>query len=305
MTVGEVVEPIGTDELVPELRRASWMRGLRMRVGAANQNKLTVTAALVLVGIWLFCFLGPLIYRTNQVSPNLIFANQAPSLHHLLGTSAEGFDEVGRLMTGGQSTLEVGFAVGLLASGFGALWGLVAGYLGGWVDAVMMRIVDSFLSVPFLFFVIVLASFISATLYLIIVVLSAALWLSMARLVRGETLSLRTREYVQAARAVGARPIRLMLRHIAPNLLGTIMVNMTLKVADAILAFAAIGYLGFGVPPPATDWGTMVANGINNIYNGYWWELWPAGALIVLTVGAVSLLGDAMRDLVEKRLLQR
>ncbi len=307
MTVGEFFDAVGTEELdlARAGKRAAVVRLLRSTVSAANQHKLTAASAIVLIGICLFCFVGPLIYQTNQTSVNLLLANQPPSLHHLLGTSPEGLDELGRLMVGGQSTLEVGFAVGLLASAFGLVWGLLAGFTGGWVDSVMMRVVDALLSIPFLFLVVVLASFIQATLLLIILVLSAASWLSMARLVRGETLSLRTREYVQAARGLGASPSRLMFRHIAPNVLGTVMVNATLKVADAVLAFAAISYLGLGLPPPATNWGLLVAGGVNNLFDGFWWQLWPAGVLIVVTVGTVNMLGDALRDLVEKRLRQR
>jgi ABC-type dipeptide/oligopeptide/nickel transport system permease subunit len=300
---GQLLEGVAEDDLSrARLRRIPpGVRWLKNRAGAVGQNRMTVGSLIFLVGIVLFCFLGPLLYRTNETHTNLLLANQAPSARHVLGTSPAGFDELGQLMVGGQSTLEVGFAVAVLASSFGLMWGLVAGYMGGWVDAVMMRIVDGLLSVPFLFFVVVLAAIVQPTLPLTIVVLSAASWLSTARLVRGESLSLRTREYVEAARVSGARASRLMVRHIAPNLLGTVMVNATLKVADAILAFAAMSYLGLGPPAPATNWGLIVTNGINNIFDGYWWQLWPAGLLIVATALAVNILGDGMRDLVEKR----
>ncbi len=269
------------------------------------ENRLAVACAAMLALIALFSFVGPLLYHTNQVSANLLLENRPPSWAHPLGTNPNGQDELGSLMVGGQSTLEVGLAVGVLATLFGLAWGLVAGYFGGIVDAVLMRVVDALLSIPFLFFVVLLASFVTPTLWLIILVITAVSWLSTARLVRGETLSLRTRDYVKAAEGYGSSRPRIMGRHITPNLLGVVVVNGTLKVADAILIFASISFLGLGVPPPATNWGQILTDGVNNLFDGYWWQLWPAAVLIVLAVLAVSVLGDALRDVVEKRLQYR
>ncbi|MHB8296551.1 MAG: ABC transporter permease [Acidimicrobiales bacterium] len=280
--------------------------------GAARQalatfaaNRLAVAGVVALAAMALFSFAGPLLYHTNQVSANLLLENQPPSMNHLLGTSPAGRDELGRLMLGGRSTLEVGIAVGALATGFGLAWGLVAGFAGGVVDAVMMRVVDALLSVPYLFFVVVLASLIRPNLPLIILVIALISWLSTARLTRAETLGLRNRDYVLAAVGYGAGPRRVMTRYITPNLLGVVVVNGTLKVADAVLAFASISFLGLGVPPPATNWGTLVTAGVNNLFDGYWWQLWPAAALIVLTVLSVNVIGDGLRDVVERRLQRR
>lgn len=269
------------------------------------ENKLAVASAVVLVLIVAFCFIGPLLYHTNQSAANLLYASLAPSGHFPLGTTPNGRDELGRLMVGGQSTLEVGFAVAGLATAFGLVYGLVSGYFGGIVDAILMRIVDALLSIPFLFFVVLLAALIIPNLFLIILVITAVSWLSTARLVRGEALSLRTRDYVRAAESFGATKTRVQFRHIAPNLLGVVIVNGTLKVADAILIFASIGYLGLSVPPPATSWGVILSAGINNLYDNFWWQLWPAGFLIVVTVLAVAVLGDGLRDVVERRLQKR
>ncbi|MHB1522055.1 MAG: ABC transporter permease [Ferrimicrobium sp.] len=290
------VDVVETDHRVGALRVA-----LRTFVA----NKLAVGSLVILILIILFCFLGPLVYHTNQTSAQLLLENQPPSPQHILGTSPAGRDELGRLMLGGQSTIELGLAVGLLASTFGLIWGTVSGFVGGFVDSVMMRIVDALLSIPFLFFVILLASIVRPTLWLIILVISGVSWLSTARLVRGETLSLKTRDYVIAAAGFGTPRWRLIARHIVPNVLGVLVVNGTLKVADAILTFAALGYLGLSIPPPATNWGEILAGGVNNIFDGYWWQLWPAAVLIVLTVLAVNVLGDALRDVVEARLSQR
>lgn len=276
-------------------------RAPKAMLGTFKGNKFAVGSLIVLILIILFCFLGPSLYHTNQVSARLLLENQPPSSKHLLGTSPTGRDELGRLMYGGQSTIELGFAVGLLASAFGLIWGTTSGFVGGVVDSIMMRIVDALLSIPFLFFVILLASIIRPTLGLIIIVISGVSWLSTARLVRGETLRLKSRDFVVAASGFGAPRWRLIARHILPNVIGVLVVNATLKIADAILTFAALGYLGLGIPPPATNWGEILAGGVNNIFDGYWWQLWPAAVLIVVTVLAVNVLGDALQDVVEAR----
>lgn len=264
-------------------------------------NRLAVGALVVLVAIVAFCFVGPIVHPVSDAA-NLLHANQPPSGQYLLGTTPNGRDVLGRLMVGGQSTLELGVAVGVLATGFGLLYGTVAGLVGGVTDAILMRIVDALLSIPFLFFVILLASIVRPTLGLIILVIAGVSWLSTARLVRAETLRLRTLDYVDAARGFGAPSWWILVRHLVPNVLGVLVVNGTLKVADAILTFAALGYLGLGVPPPATNWGALLSAGVNNFFDGYWWQLWPAAVLIVVTVLAVNVLGDALRDVVERRL---
>jgi ABC-type dipeptide/oligopeptide/nickel transport system permease subunit len=286
-------------ELAPDVDREA--RPRHPALGRFLHHRLGVVAAAVLVLIVAFCFLGPLVHPTASAA-NLLAANQPPSGAHPLGTTPNGRDVLGRLMVGGQSTLELGLSVGVFATGFGLLYGTVAGLAGGVLDAVLMRIVDALLSIPFLFFVILLASIVRPTLPLIIAVISGVSWLSTARLVRAETLRLRTLDYVEASRGFGARSWWILLRHLVPNVLGVLVVNGTLKVADAILTFASLGYLGLGVPPPATNWGAMLSAGVNNFFDGYWWQLWPAAVLIVVTVLAVNVLGDALRDVVERRL---
>ena len=169
----------------------------------------------------------------------------------------------------------------------------------------MMRIVDALLAIPFLFFVVLLAAMVTPTLWLIMLVIAAVNWLPTARLARGETLSLRTHDYVSASKGFGARRAYVLQHHIAPNLLGIVVVNATLKIADAISMFAAISFLGLGVPPPATNWGNILTDGVNNLFDGYWWQLWPAAVLIVATVIAANLVGDGLRDVVEPRLRRR
>ena len=215
------------------------------------------------------------------------------------------YDLLGRLMVGGQTSLEIGLTAAILATTFGVLWGAIAGFIGGWLDQLMMRIVDSMLAIPTLFLLLVLAAMFVPSLPMLIFIVALVAWLTPARLIRGETLSLRTREYVDAVRVMGGTDARIVVRHIIPNTIGTIMVNATFQVADAIIVIASLSFLGLGVPPPATNWGGMLSDGVGYTFAGYWWLVYPAGLLIVLTVVAFNLIGDAMRDAFEVRLQKR
>jgi peptide/nickel transport system permease protein len=268
-------------------------------------NKLAVAGIVLVVLVALFCYLGPLFWHTNQVDVRLLQVNQPPSGRHPLGTDDLGYDVLGRLMVGGQASLEVGIAVAVVATTLGVLYGIISGFAGGLIDAVLMRFVDILLAVPVVYLFIDLASETKPTLGLLIIVLSLLSWLGPARLVRGETLSLRTREYVQAVRTMGGRSRRIVLRHLVPNTIGTIVVNATFQVADAILTLAVLSYLGFSLPPPTATWGGMLENGVDFLYDGYWWQIYPAGVMIVLTVVAFNFVGDALRDSLDVRLRRR
>lgn len=278
---------------------------LRLMLEVFTQNRLAVLGLAIVVLMVVFCFVGPLVYHTDQVHTNLAQANLPPSAAHPLGTDEVGYDQLGRLMYGGQTSLEVGVAAAVLATGFGVIWGAVAGYVGGFVDTVMMRVVDALLAIPSLFLLLFLASIFVPNVTMLILVIAFIAWLGPARLVRGEALSLRVREYVQAVRVMGGGGTRAVLRHIAPNAIGTIVVNATFQVADAILTVAALSYLGLGVPPPAANWGGMLSQGITYTYDGYWWLIYPPGVAIILIVVAFNFIGDAMRDAFEVRLRQR
>jgi peptide/nickel transport system permease protein len=169
----------------------------------------------------------------------------------------------------------------------------------------MMRIVDVLLSVPLLFLLIVLAVIFQPSTVLLILVIGFTAWLIPARLVRGETLVLRVREYVQAVRVMGGSGRRIVVRHIIPNTIGTIIVNATFQVADAILLLGALGFLGLGVPAPATDWGSMLSNAVNYATLGYWWQIYPTAVAFVLVVVSLNFVGDALRDALEVRLQRR
>lgn len=288
----------GRDE--PRLQRLRRNAGYLVR-----SHPLGFAGLLVIVFVTLFCFVGPLVYRTNQVGSNLALVNLPPGASHPLGTDATGFDVLGRLMVGGQSSIEIGFAVAILATALGVVWGAIAGFVGGPIDAVMMRVVDTIMAIPILFFLLILASSAPPDTLELILVLSLLSWQIPSRLIRGESLSLRTREYVQAVRVMGGGPSRSVLRHIIPNAVGTIVVNATFQVATAILILATLSYLGFGLPPPAATWGGMLSNGTNFIFSGYWWEIYPVGVLIVLVVVAFNLVGDALRSVLDARLRSR
>ena len=280
---------------------ASW----RLILRAFGDNRLALAGLTIVILVVAFCFVGPVFWHTDQVHTNLLAINQAPSAKHPLGTTDLGYDVLGRLMVGGQSSLEVGLAVALVATVLGVAYGVVSGFIGGLTDAILMRVVDIILAVPAVYLFIDLASEFKPTLLLLIVVLSLLSWLGPARLVRGETLSLRTREYIQAVRIMGGRSGRIVVRHLVPNTAGTIAVNATFQVADAILTLAVLSYLGFSLPPPTATWGGLLENGVNFLYDGYWWQIYPAGLMIVLTVVAFNFIGDGLRDSLDVRLQRR
>jgi peptide/nickel transport system permease protein len=267
-----------------------------------RQNRLALAGLIIVLGFALFCFVGPIFYHTDQITTNVLIANQPPSLEHLLGTDAVGYDELGRLMVGGQITLLVALAVAVLATSIGMIWGCVAGLSRGGVDNLMMRIVDAALAIPGIFLLIFLNSILKPSVFVLIFVITALAWLVPSRLVRAEVLSLRERPFVEAARAQGAAGLRIVIRHLVPNVFGTVVVNATFQVADAVLTVAALSFLGLGIPPPAANWGSMLANGVNYTFAGYWWQIWPAGICIVAVVVGFNFIGEGMRDAIDVRL---
>jgi peptide/nickel transport system permease protein len=270
------------------------------------ENRLALAGLSFIVFILLFCFVGPHLYVTNQTNTDLSTYLCHPSSSHLLGCDDLGYDELGRLMVGGQTSLEVGLAAAVVSVLFGTLYGAISGFAGGVVDALMMRVVDAGLSLPSLMVIIILSVIFHPTPSVIIFIIAIFYWFGVARLVRGETLSLRNREYVQAVKVIGGRPLRSVIRHIVPNAIGTIIVQATFAVADAILTLSVLGFLTLGVAPPSTDWGSMLSGGLNYIQGGnYWWLIYPPGVAIILTCIAFNFVGDALRDAFETRLQRR
>jgi peptide/nickel transport system permease protein len=281
---------------------ATAARGSRPLLTAFVRNRRALVGLGMVAVIAAFCFIGPLLYRTDQATVRLDLADLAPGAGHPLGTDASGYDVLGRLMTGGQSSLELGFAVALATTVIGTLYGAVAGYAGGIVDAVMMRVIDTFLAIPGIVLLLIMVSLFTPSLWLVVVLLSLLSWLGAARLVRGEVLSLRSREFVQAARMMGGTSGRIVVRHLVPNAAGVIIVSGTFTIADSILTLSALSFLGLGLPPPHADWGTMLSTGLNSLYDGYWWLVYPSAAILIATVVAFNLIGDAVHDALDVRL---
>ena len=299
-------EPLGEASAAPGMLPAGKPRSaFRRSLDVFLENKLAVTGVAIFVAMFIFCFGGPLVYHTDQIHVNFAIENLPPGPGHPLGTDANGYDVLGRLMVAGQISLTVGIAAAALATIVGVLWGAVAGYFGGPLDSVMMRIVDAMLSIPTLFLALVVVAIVTPTTPILILVIALTSWLTTSRLVRGEALSLRVREYVQAMKVMGGGGSRAVLRHIAPNAIGTIMVNATFQVADAIALVVALSYLGLGVAPPKQDWGGMLSDGVQYVYNGYWWLIFPAGIAIILVITAAIFIGEGLRDAVEVRLQRR
>ena len=260
------------------------------------RNRFAAAGLAVIVFLVLFCFLGPVLYSTDQIHTDLMQVNLPPSAAHPLGTDAVGHDELGRLMYGGRVSLVVGLAAGLLATVIGTLWGSVAGYAGGWVDAVMMRVVDAGIAIPALFILLVISAITSPGVPGLVLILGLVSWLVPSRLVRAETLTLKNRDYVLTLRAIGGTHRRAITRHILPNAVSTIAVAATFQVADAILLVAYVSYLGLGVQPPQTDWGGMLSTGLTAVYSGRWWLILPPGLAVILVVCAFNAVGDGLRD---------
>ncbi|MER6272396.1 ABC transporter permease [Streptomyces sp900105755] len=275
--------------------------GTRLAVRRFLRNRLAVVGLAVVVLFFLFCFAGPLVYSTDQTHTVLEQVNLAPSGAHWLGTDAVGHDELGRLMYGGKVSLIVGLAAGVLATCIGTLWGAAAGYAGGWIDALMMRIVDAGIAIPALFILLVVSAITTPGLGGLVLILGLVSWLVPSRLVRAETLTLKNRDYVLTLRAIGGTHARAILRHILPNSVSTVIVAATFQVADAILLVAYVSYLGMGVRPPQTDWGGMLSAGLTAAYSGYWWLILPPGLAIILVVWAFNAIGDGLRDAFDVR----
>jgi ABC-type dipeptide/oligopeptide/nickel transport system permease subunit len=297
----EILMPSSPDGGDVQMVASGWQLALREFM----ENRLAVAGVLVLVFFVLFCFVGPLFYHTNQTLTNPLTTDLPPGAGHPLGTDENGFDELGRIMAGGQTALEIGFLASFIATVVGTLYGAVSGLVGGAFDAVLMRILDVFLSIPLLFMVLVLATKYHATVLDEAAIIGAYTWLVPARLVRGEVLTLRVRDYVSAAKVMGSGQGRLVYRHLIPNALSVVIVNVTFQVADAILILSFLGFLGFGLQYPAASWGDMLGNAQNYVSSGYWWLVYPVGGCLVAVVLACNLVGDALRDAFDVRLRRR
>jgi oligopeptide transport system permease protein len=224
-----------------------------------------------------------------------ILTVQVDRLHFFFGTDAIGRDLVARTLIGVRISLAIGVLASLMALTLGVAYGAVSGYLGGKVDAVMMRIVDILYSLPFIFFVILMVVFFGRSILIIFIAIGATEWLDMARIVRGQTLSLKRREFVQAAEALGASRAGILMRHVIPNTLGPVIVFVTLLVPKAILLESLLSFLGLGVQEPLTSLGLLISEGASNMRGAPWLLIWPALTLTAILF-ALNFLGDGLRD---------
>lgn len=256
---------------------------------------LALVAALVVVAV-----LAPLLAPADPYRGALTDSLRPPSTTHLLGTDAQGRDLLSRTLYGARISLVVGLASQSIALALGVLLGLVAGYYGRWVDALVMRAADVTLAFPSLLLLIAIAAAVEPSLPVIFVVIGVVGWAGMARLVRGQVLVVRALEYVAAARALGASDARVLARHVLPNVVAPVVVAATLGVGGAIMAEAALSFVGLGAPPPVPSWGAMVAEGRELLRVAPWVSIVP-GCAIGLTVLGINLLGDALGDALDVR----
>ena len=288
-----------SDEVVP-----MWMQRTRIFI----HNKLAVASVLFLLATVIFCYLGPLLYHTNQTNKaqalNVAF-NAPPSFKHLLGVDSSGFDELGRIMFGGEYSLSLGMLAGFITIIVGTIYGMVAGFLGGIADTLMMRLLDAFLSIPLLFLLITLIAVFTRSTIFLIVLIGVTGWFGNARIIRGDALLIKKLEYSQASTAMGASKWHIIWRHVFPNSMSNIVTVATFSVADAILFLSTLGFLGLGIQAPQTDWGTMMQAGSVQQSNGFWWQIYPTALLFVLVIVAITYIGEALRDAFEVRLLER
>jgi peptide/nickel transport system permease protein len=291
----------------PEPGSGSVQASGRMTLAAFLHNRQGMIGLGIVVLVTLFCFLGPLLYHTNQgvSGVDLSLENLPPGSGHPLGTDASGYDILGRMMIGGQASLELGFAVALATTVIGTLYGAIAGLVPAWADGIMMRVVDVLLAVPVLVLLLILVNIVTPTLWMIIILLSAFSWLGLSRLVRGEVLGQRSRDFVLAARMMGGTTWRVLTRHMLRNTIGVVVVSATFTISDSILGLASLTFLGLGLPPPEADWGSMLSNGLNYLYDGYWWMVYPPAIILIITLIAFRLIGDALRDSLDTRLRRR
>lgn len=281
------------------------VRGRSLYVDAwhrLKRNRAALAAAVVLTAIVVLVAVGPVLNPWDHEIPDWDNYSTPPSLEtgHLMGTDALGRDLFERVMIGGRISLLVGITATLVSLIIGVSYGAVAGYLGGRVDNLMMRAVDAIYALPFMFFVILLMVVFGRNIFLIFVAIGAVNWLDMARIVRGQTLSLKNKDFIEAARVSGATERQVIVRHIVPNLLGVVAVYVSLTIPQVILVESFLSFLGLGVQEPLTSWGALVNEGAQELETAPWSLLFPA-VFLAATLFAFNFLGDGIRDALDPR----
>jgi len=265
-----------------------------------RKNRLAVIGGGVLILLSLLCVAGPWFLHFSYQEQNLDLGASPPSATHWLGTDTLGRDLLVRLLYGGRISLGVGLCATFVALTIGVVYGAVAGYAGGKTDAVMMRLVDIIYALPFTIFVILLMVFFGRNIVLLFVAIGAVEWLTMARIVRGQMMSLKKMEFIEAARSLGLSNTRIIFRHLLPNAMGPIIVYTTLTIPAVMLLEAFLSFLGLGVQPPMSSWGTLIKDGAEKMEEFPWLLIFP-GVIFSLTLFSLNFLGDGLRDALDVR----
>ncbi|MFB0842370.1 ABC transporter permease [Paenibacillus oleatilyticus] len=283
---------VGPTEAIVRPQLTFWKQA-RIRL---FKNKLALLGLIFIVALAALSIFGPWMTDQSYSKQNLLNGNQAPSAEHWFGTDELGRDVFARILFGSRISLTVGVVAALIDFLIGVVYGGIAGYFGGRVDNIMMRIVDILYGIPYLLIVILLMVVMGPGLFTIIIALTATGWIGMARIVRGQVLQLASSEYVLASRTLGAGAWSIIRRHLLPNAFGVIIVQVTFSVPSAIFAEAFLSFLGLGIQPPLASWGTMANDALPTILSGYWWRLFFPAFFISLTMLAFNLLGDGLQN---------
>lgn len=281
-----------------ESERSPWRDAMQR----FRRNKAAVTSLAFLILVTLTCVIGPWLLTHAYDSTDWDALKLPPSLSnsHWWGTDESGRDLLVRCLMGGRISLMVGILTTMTSIALGVVWGATAGYLGGAVDQVMMRIVDIMYAVPYLLIAILLVTVLGRDFYLVVLAITAFSWMDTARLVRGQTLSLRKMEFVEAARAMGVSTPRIVIEHIVPNLLGLVLVYATVTVPSVILTESVLSFLGLGIQEPMTSWGVLIHDGAQMLDSAPWLLIFPA-LMLSLTLYSFNYLGDGLRDALDPK----
>jgi peptide/nickel transport system permease protein len=284
------------------------MRSLRSEPGSTTwyfrRDKLAMASLIVIIILIFLAIFAPVVSpypEEGAGQPNILNKLQPPSAEHLFGTDPLGRDILSRVLYGARTALLAGITIEVLAVTFGSILGALAGYFGGKVDEVIMRITDIFLAFPPLLLAMTIAAVLEPSLQNSILAITIVWWPWYTRIVRGQAISVRERDYVRAARGMGVSDLTIIRRHILPNVMSPVMVQATLDLGAAILTVAALSFVGLGVPPPTADWGAMVSEGRIYIQNGRWWVPTFPGLALFITIMAFNLLGDGIQVVANPR----
>jgi oligopeptide transport system permease protein len=266
------------------------------------RNRAALVSLLILALIALVCLVGPWLspYAYDDTDWNQMGIGPTWDGWHLFGTDELGRDLLVRTLIGGRVSLTVGVLATLVSVSLGVAWGAVAGFVGGRVDALMMRIVDILYAIPYLLIAIMMVTILGRDFYLVVLTISAFSWMDMARVVRGQTLSIKSKEYIEAARAIGVPTHRIIFSHVVPNLLGIVVIYTSITVPGVILTESVLSFLGLGVQEPMTSWGVLIHDGAN-VMESSPWMIWFPGAALTLTLYCANFLGDGMRDALDPK----